>query len=343
MRTAGLMLWLLVLALRMPVTAIGAQWHDPSAHRVQFITVEPGVRLEVLDWGGTGRPVVLLAGLGMTAHVFDGFAETLAQSCHVYGITRRGYGASSRPASGYNEERLAQDDLVVFSTLKLDRPVVAGHSIAGNELSQLGIHYYDRSSGLVYLDGLNDGSDDYADIDALSRKLTQKPPPEPSPADLKSFADYRQWKLRVGGLPIPEAELRTEFAENPDGSVGDDKNPEWVAKAIMDGDHSHNYTHIRVPVLAIVAYPGLPKDAAGTFIWESHSTPADQREAAEAIYGTYIGMAKSRIQRIRAAQRGAHVIELWDASHVVFLSNPDEVLQGIHEFIKDLSSGKAAR
>jgi len=337
------MLCLLVLALRMPVTAIGAQWHDPSAHRVQFVTVEPGVKLEVLDWGGTGRPVVLLAGLGMTAHVFDGFAEKLAQSCHVYGITRRGYGASSRPASGYNEERLAQDDLVVFSALKLDRPVVAGHSVAGNELSQLGIHYYDRSSGLVYLDALNDGSDDYTDTDALWSKLTQKPPPEPAPADLKSFAAYRQWKLRVGGLPIPEAELRTEFAENPDGSIGEDKNSEGVAKEIMDGDHRHNYADIRVPVLAIVAYPGPPKDATGTFIWESHSTPGDQREVAEAIYGTYIGMAKSRIQRIRAAQGGALVIELWDASHVVFLSNPDEVLQGIHEFIKDLSFGKATR
>ena len=26
-------------------------WRDPSPHRVQFITVENNVRLEVLDWG----------------------------------------------------------------------------------------------------------------------------------------------------------------------------------------------------------------------------------------------------------------------------------------------------
>ena len=39
-----------------------ASWRDPSKHRVQFVTVEDGVRLEVWDWGGTGRPVVLLAG-----------------------------------------------------------------------------------------------------------------------------------------------------------------------------------------------------------------------------------------------------------------------------------------
>jgi hypothetical protein len=32
--------------------------------------------MEVLDWGGSGKPVVLLAGLGYTAHVSDDFAES---------------------------------------------------------------------------------------------------------------------------------------------------------------------------------------------------------------------------------------------------------------------------
>ena len=53
-----------------------ASWHDPSRHQVQFVTVEDNVKLEVLDWGGSGRPIVLLAGSGNTAHVFDDFAET---------------------------------------------------------------------------------------------------------------------------------------------------------------------------------------------------------------------------------------------------------------------------
>ena len=47
-----------------------ADWRDPSKHRVDFVTVEDGVRLEVLDWGGSGRTVVLLAGSGNTAHIF---------------------------------------------------------------------------------------------------------------------------------------------------------------------------------------------------------------------------------------------------------------------------------
>ena len=40
-------------------------WQDPSPHAVQFVTVENDVRLEVLDWGGAGRPIVLLAGGGV--------------------------------------------------------------------------------------------------------------------------------------------------------------------------------------------------------------------------------------------------------------------------------------
>ena len=54
----------------------------------------PTVSLEVVDWGGRGTPLVFLAGLGSTAHVFDDFAPQFTDSFHVVGITRRGFGAS---------------------------------------------------------------------------------------------------------------------------------------------------------------------------------------------------------------------------------------------------------
>jgi hypothetical protein len=37
---------------------------DSTPHAVQFVTVEPEVRLEVLDWGGAGTPLIVLAGSG---------------------------------------------------------------------------------------------------------------------------------------------------------------------------------------------------------------------------------------------------------------------------------------
>ena len=79
-----------------------ASWRDPSPHTVRFVTVEENVRLEVLDWCGSGRPVILLAGGGNTAHVYDDFAPKLTADFHVYGITRRGFGASGFAVSSSN-------------------------------------------------------------------------------------------------------------------------------------------------------------------------------------------------------------------------------------------------
>lgn len=126
--------------------------HAPELHGAQFVTVEPDVKLEVLDWGGTGVPLVLLAGLGNDAHVFDRFAPKLTGSNHVYGITRRGFGGSSAPQSGYSADRLGDDVLAVLDSLKLRRPVLTGHSIAGEELSSIGSRFPDRVAGLIYLD-----------------------------------------------------------------------------------------------------------------------------------------------------------------------------------------------
>jgi non-heme chloroperoxidase len=326
------------LVLTLPASVGWAQestpWRDPSKHSVQFVTVDDGVRLEVLDWGGSGRPLVLLSGLGWTAHVFDDFAPKLTDKYHVYGITRRGYGNSSKPATGYTEDRLTEDDLRVFDALKLVAPIVVGHSIAGNELSQLGIHHYDRIGGLVYLDALNDGADDYTDYDALWTKMPEsmRKPHQPADADRRSFSAYRDWRIRVSGIAIPESELHNQFAQNPDGSVGADKTLDYVPKEIMTGNWKHDYSQIRVPVLAFVGYDKTPQEQ----IAEHHITDPAERTVVEAVYGTYVGMARNRIKRINSAAGGARVVELWGAHHFVFMSNEAEVLSEMHKFVATL-------
>jgi non-heme chloroperoxidase len=109
-------------------------WKDPSPDRVSFVEVDARVSLEVLDWGGSGQAIVLLAGSGNTAHIFDEFAPKLTDCCHVYGITRRGYGRSSQPTSGYDDQRLADDVLKVLDSLGIPSPVLVGRSMAGGEL-----------------------------------------------------------------------------------------------------------------------------------------------------------------------------------------------------------------
>src|SRR5688572_10994913 len=81
-----------------------AAWRDPSPHQVRSITVDSSVQLEILDWGGSGPPAVLLA-CYVSTHVYDDFAPKLTNQFRVYGITRRGIGASDKPATGYTVQR----------------------------------------------------------------------------------------------------------------------------------------------------------------------------------------------------------------------------------------------
>src|SRR5438876_12318759 len=74
---------------------------DTSAHKVSLVTVEPGVQLEVLDWGGTGQALGLLTGMGDNAHVFDQFAYQFNDRFHGIGITRRCFVRLSQPAQAY--------------------------------------------------------------------------------------------------------------------------------------------------------------------------------------------------------------------------------------------------
>jgi non-heme chloroperoxidase len=221
-----------------------------------------------------------------------------------------------------------------IDALGLVNPVVAGHSVAGHELSQLGIDHAERVAGLVYLDALNDGVDDYSEYDALCAKLPEamQRRPSPAPADTSSFAAFTKWRARTDEISVPESELRNEFAENPDGSVGSSKAPGYVPEAIMSGDHKHDYSQIRVPVLAFVGYPELPQDQ----IEKNHLTNTADHIIVEAVFGTYVGMTKNRIKRINRAGGGARVVELWGANHFVFLSNEQDVIRELTAFLRGL-------
>jgi hypothetical protein len=100
-----------------------AACRDTTPHHVTFVEVEPGVRLEVLDWGGADKPqtMVLLTGLGDNAHVYDPFAFQFTDDFHVIGITRRGFLPSSQPEHGYDVETRARDDIAILDAFGIDK------------------------------------------------------------------------------------------------------------------------------------------------------------------------------------------------------------------------------
>ena len=235
-----------------------SEWQDPSPHHIQFVNVQENVKLEVLDWGGSGRAIIFLPGLGNTAHVFDDFAPKLTGSFHVYGITRRGFGASSAPESGYDADRLGDDVLAVIDALKISKPVLAGHSLGGEELSSVGTRHPEKVSGLIYLDaGYSYAFDNGKGmtIEAQNEAMKHPPPlgPLPLAADRASFAAFRDWNERTNGNRLPESEVRQAFAARPDGGVGFPSTRPKVSQDIFAG--FKKYTEIRAPILAIFAIP----------------------------------------------------------------------------------------
>ena len=306
-------------------------WHDPSPHSIRFVSVEKDVKLEVLDWGGTGPPLVLLAGSGNTAHIYDDIAPKLAEKYHVVGITRRGFGASSSPSSGYTADRLGDDVVGVLDALKIVHPVLVGHSIAGEELSSVGTRYPARIAGLVYLDAgylyayQNPASRDLApELDALQKRVEQlMPPTPPADTDLTNFSTFRTWRTRSQGVEIPEAELRQTLEAAPDGHITHPHTRPAIAKTIRAGEQK--FTDIRVPILAIYA---IPHSFGAAF---DKLTEA-QRSQIEADETATLGAIANAFQ---SGHLSAHVVRL-HANHYLFLSNEHDVLREINSFADSL-------
>jgi len=309
-----------------------------SAQGARMVNVDRGVQLEVLDWGGTGRPIVLLAGSGNSAHVFDGFAPKLTPFAHVYGITRRGYGASSQPTSGYDNQRLADDIAAVINELKLASPVLCGHSAAGSEITTIGNQHSDRIAGLIYLDALDDPRD-FPASDPHYMELFRKLPPGPvvppeTAEERASFALTRARDQRVKGFAFPESEYRNVYEVRPDGSKGIYKTPQFVHDAIGDGDIKRDYSHIRVPVLALLQ--GWPTAEHP----DPNAVPPKNEEERAAIKAfadaTQAFGGRWRANLLRGVP-SARIVELSPGSgHYIFLTREAACIAEIRDFIARL-------
>ena len=314
-------------------------WRDSSAHRVRFVAVAPDVRLEVLDWGGPtaepGRPapaIVLLTGAGNNAHVFDDFAPKLAARYHVYGITRRGFGESSAPESGYLSDSLADDVLAVLDSLGIKHPILIGHSIAGQEMSSIATRHADRVAALVYLEAgyqfaFYDSGEVHVQLTLrdTQRKLAKLADPGVA-MTIKDRGAMIDELLSVS-LPLMERDLRSyrqalgkardQSAVNPP--------PEMDASRRLVNLGTQKYTDIRVPVLAFFALP-------------QETPPAFMRDSASRARADSISLANSG-PHVAAFERGipgARVVRVPHANHYVFRSNEAEVLREIRGFIAGL-------
>jgi len=311
-----------LLAFGAPLQAQQTEvWKDPSSHVSQFVAVGQDVRLEVLDWGGTGRPLVLLPGGGDTAHVFDDFAPKLTSDFHVYGITRRGFGESGFAPLTAGSDTFGDDVLAVLDALKLESPVLAGHSIGGQELSSIGTRYPNRVVALVYFDAAyqyafdNGKTPTFEDLNAVG--FPQAPPP--TDADLASFDALRQYYNRVLGFTYPEGELHQKRSATPEGRVGPMRTFPGGRSLLTSVT---KFVQIQTPALFLVSTQNPGR-------WADSSADPKVRQQVVGLQAVLERQAKAIQESIPTAR----VVQLPGANHYVFLSNETDTLREMRAFV----------
>lgn len=309
---------LAALVMHMPVAAARPAIKRPVT---SAITVDTNVQLEVKDWGGAGSPLILLAGFGQTASDFEGFAQKFTKTHRVLAITRRGFGGSSAPNSvvaNYTPERLAADTIAVLDKLKIERAFIAGHSVAGQELSELGSRYADRIAGLVYMEAANAQAFYGAHADTLypiagevRRDLEKLITSQPSEAtalvakiknELPRLQRGLDWYGRaVQGVPDRPAEMMNSPITA-------------TQNAIVLG--AKVYGPVQVPILALFASPPQCEPNCGS--------GASERRAAD---------TETQIKDFRTANPKATVIGMPYASHFIWESNEADTVKAMDAFM----------
>jgi len=297
---------------------------------VRITPVQPGTSIEVLDWGGSGRALVLLAQLGQTAHIYDDWAPKLARSYRVLGVTRRGYGDSPTPSdASLSTERLGADIIAIIDALGVESPILVGHAFAGEEMSWVGSHRPDRVAGLIYVDAAYDRTR-VAEEAALMRRI---PSPNPMrPEDMQSAAALTRSMSAGIGAPIPESEIRQMARFAPDGHVIGERTPPAVPQRALAGMMPVNYPSIRVPALALYAKRTATDVAPGC------RAPADDsiRQACGELFDwTSKQLARSQAL-VKTIGARTDIVELPGTNAFVFIPYEREVTQAIDRFVAAL-------
>jgi non-heme chloroperoxidase len=166
---------------------------------------------------GSGSPVVLVHGYAQNGHSWEKQeAALLAAGYRVITYDRRGFGASSRPSTGYDFGTLAGDLHVLLSRLDLRDVVLAGFAMGTGEVTRyLAVHGPGRVTAAVLVAPLlpfllktrdNPDGVDRSVFDALTARIAAD-----RPAAMKDFMDRSYSVDLLGGDRVSDQAWQNSF------------------------------------------------------------------------------------------------------------------------------------
>lgn len=282
-----------------------------------------GVRLHYLDWGGAGEPLLLVPGMGQSAHVFRELAPALAGAARVLALSPRAHGPSETPPDGYAVRDFAEEMAGFLDALGAGRAAVAGHSLSGPGVTHLAVHHPERVSRVVYLDGVHDRQ-------AWARVQRANPlrPPHPPVGEEETDEEEAEWMRRhVYGFWGPA--LEADWGARPSRAESVRRRAlygEWLDDCIR---HPPRYGELRAPALALVAAERVET----VFPW------LDGDEVARARAEGYLREVREpwrrgAVERFLREAPGARAVEI-AGHHFLHLSHPGRVAAEVRAFLAE--------
>jgi non-heme chloroperoxidase len=306
---------------------------DTSPHESNVVEVN-GICLHYLDWGGNGPILLFLPGMGCNAHIFDRFAPRFTDQFHVLALTRRGHGESDHPETGYDIDTLTEDIRLFLDGLKIDRIILAGHSMAGVEMSHFAAIHPERVLKLVYLDAAFYRNS--PEFKAMQEKNPLRQIQIPGlNDDHYSVQDYFAFLRRafpslaaIWGSVIEEQGLH-EITIQPNGKVIDRMSStiESALNATLS-TYEPEDAGIQAPTLNFVAIP----DAA-SFISKDYMTESQQAQVVEFFETIRLAWLEQSVEQFHRNVPHAKIVKIPHGHHYCFISNEDLVFDEMREFL----------
>jgi pimeloyl-ACP methyl ester carboxylesterase len=301
-----------------------------SNPKSDFVHVN-GIRLHYLDWGGEGPALIFLSGMGSPAYIYNKFAPRFTDRFHVLALTRRGHGDSDYPEAGYDADTLTEDIRQFMDHLKVEKAVLAGHSLAGVELTHFAATYPERVDKLVYLEALDDRRREKAiheqnPLRSVEIKREESAPP-------RSFEEY----IAMVKREVPEfakiwSDLwNEEFSHgvkvNEDG-IFVDKMPSSVEKMIVENLIT-GYAPKKVEaIIPTLCFFGKRKRKLTDDYTEEQKAAFEQfyRDVNEPFFRSVIAEFQTRFPH-------AEVVIIPDGHHYCFIAQEDLVYEEMRRFL----------
>jgi pimeloyl-ACP methyl ester carboxylesterase len=306
---------------------------DTSPHKSGFVSVN-GINLHYLDWGGSGEVLLFLAGMGDNAHVFDHLAPRFANKIHVMALTRRGHGESDHPETGYDIDTLTEDIRQFLDALGIEKVILAGHSMAGVELSHFSALYPERALKLIFLDAAFDRSS------ASYKNMREKNPLRHIQApgldvDYYSMEDYFAAMKRA--FPYfaaiwtesMEEQCRHQLMKTPEGKIVE-KMSDAINKAIMDTLTSYvpEDSKIKATTLSFFAI-----SEGGYAISNDWMTEEQKTQIMNHFETTANSWKRENIKQFGQNVPHAKIIEIPQGHHHCFIKQEELIYEEMRTFL----------